>query len=128
MHAVATLVVLFLLALLSGRVAAQYGDEYPMESLQCYSYLTKPDMKLICPASRNKYCVKEVSTLTQDICGATQYFGDMYVNKQCVFKKCNATCTPGLDVLADDALLQTRPVQLGAWSDTWDVAAGGAAP
>lgn len=44
---------------------------------------------------RNKYCVKEVSTLTQDICGATQYFGDMYVNKQCVFKKCNATCTPG---------------------------------
>jgi hypothetical protein len=52
MHAVATLVVLFLLALLSGRVAAQYGDEYPMESLQCYSYLTKPDMKLICPASR----------------------------------------------------------------------------
>lgn len=39
--------------------------------------------------------MKEVSTLTQDICGATQYFGDMYVNKQCVFKKCNATCTPG---------------------------------
>lgn len=43
----------------------------------------------------NKYCVKEVSSLTQDICGATQYFGDMYVNKQCVFKKCNATCNPG---------------------------------
>lgn len=88
--------------------------QYPLTSLQCYSYLTKPDMKLICPASRyfycfmifykvygcfcrENYCVKQVSSLTQDICGGTQYFGDLYVNKECVFKKCNATCSEGTE-------------------------------
>lgn len=33
-------------------VSAQHGGDYPSKSLQCYSYLTKPDMKLICPAAR----------------------------------------------------------------------------
>jgi hypothetical protein len=37
--------------------------DYPSNSLQCYSSLTKPDMKLICPAARSSYCVKELSTL-----------------------------------------------------------------
>lgn len=55
--------------------------KYPF-FLQCISYLS----------SRSKYCVKEVSTLTQNLCGATQYFGDMYVNRECVFKKCSDEC------------------------------------
>jgi hypothetical protein len=42
-----------------------------------------------------KYCVKEVSTLTQDLCGATQYFGDMYVAGTCQYKKCAAECEEG---------------------------------
>ena len=28
------------------------GQGYPSKSLQCYSTLTKPDKRLICPASR----------------------------------------------------------------------------
>eukprot|EP01035_Chromulina_nebulosa_P025045 gene25045-32651_t len=69
--------------------------KYPQQSLKCYSSLTKPDKQLICPASRANFCVKQVSSLTSDICGGTQYFGDEYVNGQCQYKKCNATCTPG---------------------------------
>jgi hypothetical protein len=42
--------------------------------------------------NRNKYCIKEVSSLTQNLCGATQYFGDMYAGGQCVLKKCAAEC------------------------------------
>lgn len=41
---------------------------------------------------RNKYCVKEVSSLTKNLCGGTQYFGDIYVQKECQFKKCSDTC------------------------------------
>ncbi len=41
---------------------------------------------------RNNYCVKETSTLTKQICGQSEYFGDMYVNSECQFKKCADTC------------------------------------
>jgi hypothetical protein len=87
--------------------------DYPEKSLQCHSFLTKPDMKLICPAARsvllllcafclimkfatrNKFCVKEVSTMQSDTCGDSEfYFGDMYVHKsgECQFKKCSDEC------------------------------------
>jgi hypothetical protein len=66
--------------------------KYPSESIQCYSSLTKPDYRLICPAARAYFCVKEVSTLSQDICGSTIYYGDLYVDGQCQFKKCAAEC------------------------------------
>lgn len=36
--------------------------------------------------------MKEVSSLTADICGKTQYFGDDYTNSQCEFRKCADTC------------------------------------
>ena len=66
--------------------------KYPSESIQCMSSLTKPDQRLICPAARAYWCVKEVSDLTQDICGATVYYGDEYVSGKCEFKKCAAEC------------------------------------
>lgn len=88
--------------------------DYPIGTLQCYSYLTKPGEKLICPASRfvtvwwgnhviwwrwwwfrNNYCVKEVTSLKQDLCGKTQYFGDQYVRSLCQYKKCAAECEEG---------------------------------
>ena len=82
-------------------IAAQYEaqqlaiDNWPMNSLKCMSSLTKPDMKLICPAARSTWCVKEVSDLRQDLCGDTQFFGDMWVNAMCEFKKCSDVCVPG---------------------------------
>ena len=82
-------------------IAAQYKaqklamENYPMSSLKCMSSLTKPDMKLICPAARSTWCVKEVSNLRQDLCGHTQFFGDMWVNAVCEFKKCSDVCVPG---------------------------------
>ena len=69
--------------------------EYPANSLKCMSSLTRPDNRLICPRGRNVYCVKEVSSLKQDLCGKTQYFGDTYVNEECQFKKCADKCTEG---------------------------------
>jgi len=65
---------------------------YPMTTLRCYSTYTKPDGQLICPEARSKFCVKEVSTLRQDLCGHTQYFGDTYVLNTCVLRKCAAEC------------------------------------
>ncbi len=58
--------------------------------------MTKPDMKLICPEARSSYCVKEISDLKQDLCGKTQYFGDIYDKSLCFYKKCSATCVPGI--------------------------------
>jgi hypothetical protein len=68
---------------------------YPGQSLQCFSSLTKPDMQLICPAARSTWCVKEVSSMKQDQCGQTQYFGDLFIDSMCVFKKCAADCVEG---------------------------------
>lgn len=45
--------------------------------------------------NRSKYCVKEVSSLTENLCGKTQYFGDLYQNSQCEFRKCSDHCDPG---------------------------------
>ena len=74
---------------LLGRVA---NAAYPLTTLRCYSTFTKPDSQLICPEARAKYCVKEVSTLRQDLCGHTQYFGDTYILNICVTRKCAAEC------------------------------------
>ena len=71
------------------------NGEYPMTTLSCYSSYTKPDGELICPEARSKYCVKELSTLKQDLCGESQYFGDQYLENLCVLRKCAATCQEG---------------------------------
>ena len=45
---------------------------------------------------RNNYCVKEVVIgLTMDLCGKTQYFGDVWDDTidKCIYKKCAASCT-----------------------------------
>ena len=39
--------------------------------------------------------MKEVVGLQQDLCGKTQFFGDLYVNSKCILKMCAAECTPG---------------------------------
>ena len=74
-----------------------YGVEsnYPIGTRQCYSTLTKPDGKLICPEGRRDYCVKEISSLQKDLCGKTQYYGDVYEGSQCVFRKCAKDCVAG---------------------------------
>lgn len=81
---------------------------WPSKTLSCYSSLTKPDMKLICPAQRSSFCIKEESTLRQDLCGHTQYFGDMFVNSLCVYRKCGDTCTPGVTSFTYAGLTYTR--------------------
>ncbi len=71
------------------------NGEYPSTTLSCYSSYTKPDGQSICPEARSKYCVKELSTLKQDLCGQSQYFGDQYLENLCVLRKCAATCEEG---------------------------------
>jgi hypothetical protein len=71
------------------------NGRYPSTTLSCYSSYTKPDGMLICPESRSKYCVKELSTLKQDLCGQSQYFGDQYQENLCVLRKCAAECEEG---------------------------------
>ena len=69
-----------------------WDDGYPFNKLKCYSSLTRPDTLLICPQGRNSFCVKEVTSLKQDLCGKTQYFGDTYANEECAYKKCAHKC------------------------------------
>ncbi len=57
---------------------------------------------------RSKYCVKEVTSLTQNLCGATQYYGDLYINKQCQFKKCSDECVEGTTTFTYQGQLYTR--------------------
>jgi hypothetical protein len=71
------------------------NGEYPMTTLSCYSSYTKPDGMLICPEARSKFCVKELSTLKQDLCGESQFFGDQYLDNLCVLRKCSAECEEG---------------------------------
>ena len=71
------------------------NGRYPSTTLSCYSSFTKPDGMLICPESRSKYCVKELSTLKQDLCGQSQYFGDQYLDNLCVLRKCASECKEG---------------------------------
>ena len=68
-------------------------DTYPLEALNCYSSLTSPDNQLICPEGRSGFCVKEVVSLKEDLCGKTQYFGDVYNEGVCEFKTCARNCT-----------------------------------
>lgn len=65
---------------------------YPTTTIKCFSSMTEPDNRLICPAARAEYCVKEVSSLTENLCGKTQYFGDVYKSALCEFKKCSDEC------------------------------------
>lgn len=71
------------------------NGRYPSTTLSCYSSYTKPDGMLICPESRSKFCVKELSTLKQDLCGQSQYFGDEYLENLCVLRKCASECEEG---------------------------------
>jgi len=34
--------------------------------------------------------------LQQDLCGKTQFFGDMYLDSRCILKMCAAECIPGV--------------------------------
>ena len=68
-------------------------ETYPNNALICYSSMTSPDNILICPESSGKFCVKEVVELKEELCGKTQYFGDVYNNGLCTLKKCNRTCS-----------------------------------
>jgi hypothetical protein len=53
---------------------------YPMSYILCpISYvLCRMSYVLQYPIGRSNYCVKEVSSLTENLCGKTQYFGDVY--------------------------------------------------
>jgi hypothetical protein len=33
--------------------------------------------------------------LQQDLCGKTQFFGDLYIDSRCILKMCAAECIPG---------------------------------
>ena len=77
-------------------IFVQVSGLWPYDTLRCYSSMTKPDMQLICPEARSAFCVKEISDLKQDLCGKTQYFGDIYDQSLCFYKKCAATCVPGI--------------------------------
>lgn len=57
---------------------------------------------------RNNYCVKEVSSLPISLCGKTQYYGDSYVNGECVYKKCDSECVPGKFTFTWDSQQYTR--------------------
>jgi hypothetical protein len=81
---------------------------YPSTTLSCYSSYTKPDRMLICPESRSKFCVKELSTLKEDLCGQSQYFGDEYLQNLCVLKKCSAECVEGQYPFTYGGLLYVR--------------------
>lgn len=84
------ILVVFLVTIVAIALAA-----YPEGALRCFSSLTRPDNLLICPQGRDVFCVKEVSSLKQDLCGKTQYFGDTYVGEECQFKKCSDQCVEG---------------------------------
>jgi hypothetical protein len=88
-----TLITFILLFL--GALCIAVESVYPAGALHCYSSLTAPDGKLICPQGRDVFCVKEVSSLKQDLCGLTPYFGDQYIGQECVFKKCSDLCVDG---------------------------------
>lgn len=49
-----------------------------------------------------------MSSLTQNLCGATQYFGDLYKNKECQFKACADKCTPGVSTFEFQGKSYTR--------------------
>jgi hypothetical protein len=91
-----SLLIIILLSLIALAHIRVVHSIWPYDTLRCYSSMTKPDMQLICPEARSTYCVKEISDLKQDLCGKTQYFGDVYENSLCYFKKCSATCVPGI--------------------------------
>lgn len=91
-------------------VLSQDYKQYPSSSLQCFSTLTVPDMKLICPMDRNMYCVKETSDLRQNLCGFTKYFGDIFVDSICQYKKCAAECTEGPVPFEYEGAVYTRNI------------------
>lgn len=85
---------LCLLVCASVASCANYAH-YPRGTRQCMSTSTKPDGKLICPESRRKFCVKEIANVPEEICGKTQYYGDVYEQALCVYRKCAAECVEG---------------------------------
>lgn len=52
--------------------------------------------------------MKEVSSLTQNLCGKTQYFGDLYTNSQCEFRKCSDHCEPGTETFGFEGQIYSR--------------------
>jgi hypothetical protein len=68
---------------------------YPIMTRRCKSTLTKPDGELICPESNRNWCMKEVASLEKDLCGRTQYYGDIYENNICLTRRCADECVEG---------------------------------
>ncbi|KAJ1415197.1 hypothetical protein B484DRAFT_334980 [Ochromonadaceae sp. CCMP2298] len=81
---------------------------WPITSLKCFSSMTQVDNRLICPEARTAYCVKEISSLTQDLCGKSQYFGDIYANAQCEYRKCSDHCTAGTEIFEFEGQTYSR--------------------
>jgi len=91
-----------LLLLLTSLVLALASQDYPKDSLSCYSTLLAPRTTqyntLICPEFANKWCVKvKVDIQSQEYCGKT-FFGDSWwgERQECVYKKCSSECSPGM--------------------------------
>lgn len=82
-------------ALLCWLIITAVDGYYPVGTRQCMSSATIPKGKLICPEAQRNFCVKEVVSLTKDLCGKTQYFSDIYEGNDCVLRKCSATCKEG---------------------------------
>mmetsp|Transcript_28663 Transcript_28663/g.42197 ORF Transcript_28663/g.42197 Transcript_28663/m.42197 type:complete len:162 (-) Transcript_28663:1191-1676(-) len=68
---------------------------YPHDALRCFATLAEPNHKILCPESRNNYCIKEVANTTRRYCGSTiAYPNDVWDIKlgQCIYRKCAASC------------------------------------
>ena len=71
------------------------NKQYPQHALRCYAQNDGNKM-VICPMSRNNFCVKEVvMESSRSDCGKTkEYPLDKWdrATGQCVYRKCAATC------------------------------------
>ena len=46
--------------------------------------------------------------MTQNLCGKTQYFGDLYQNSQCEFRKCSDKCLAGTETFLFEGISYSR--------------------
>jgi hypothetical protein len=67
----------------------------------------------------------ELTSLKKDLCGKTQFFGDQYLDGQCVYKKCNATCTEGIREFEFGGNVYTRETYCCNDADYCNSAPGG---
>jgi hypothetical protein len=46
--------------------------------------------------------------LTENLCGKTQYYGDLYQNSQCEFRKCSDHCEAGAESFFFEGIQYSR--------------------